>query len=68
VRYVADRPGHDRRYAINCGKIERELGWQPLEGPESGFRKTVSWYFKNEVWVDRILSGSYRGERLGSRA
>lgn len=66
VRYVADRPGHDRRYAIDCAKISGELGWKPLEGPESGFQKTVRWYFENEVWVDRILSGSYRGERLGS--
>lgn len=66
IRHVTDRPGHDRRYALDTTKIERELHWQPLEQPESGFRKTVDWYFENEAWVDRILSGSYRGERLGS--
>jgi dTDP-glucose 4,6-dehydratase len=68
IRHVTDRPGHDRRYAIDSSKIERELGWHPLEDPESGFRKTVAWYFENEAWIDRILSGSYRGERLGSGA
>lgn len=67
IRFVADRPGHDRRYAIDCGKIEHDLGWRPLEDPASGFRKTVAWYFENEVWVDRILSGSYHGERLGTQ-
>lgn len=66
IRHVTDRPGHDRRYALDTTKIERELHWQPLEHPDSGFRKTVDWYFDNEAWVDRILSGSYRGERLGS--
>lgn len=66
IRHVTDRPGHDRRYAIDCTKIEQELGWHPLEDPESGFRKTVAWYFENEGWIDRILSGSYRGERLGN--
>jgi dTDP-glucose 4,6-dehydratase len=68
IRHVTDRPGHDRRYAIDSTKIEQELGWHPLEDPESGFRKTVAWYFENEGWIDRILSGSYRGERLGSGA
>ncbi len=66
IRHVADRPGHDRRYAIDSNKIERELGWHPREDPESGFRKTVAWYFENQGWIDRILSGSYQGERLGS--
>lgn len=65
IRHVADRPGHDRRYAIDSRKIESELDWRPLETPASGFRKTVDWYFENEAWVDRILSGNYRGERLG---
>lgn len=68
IRHVTDRPGHDRRYAIDSSKIEQELDWHPLEDPESGFRKTVAWYFENEGWIDRILSGSYRGERLGSGA
>lgn len=62
---VADRPGHDRRYAIDAGKIERELGWRPDETFESGMRKTVSWFINNPVWWQSILDGSYRGERLG---
>jgi len=66
VRFVADRPGHDRRYAIDSSKIEQALGWSPRETFESGFRKTVRWYFDNELWIDRILAGTYRGERLGS--
>jgi dTDP-glucose 4,6-dehydratase len=65
IQFVTDRPGHDRRYAIDCGKIERELGWRPRETVETGFRKTVAWYLANQDWVDRILSGTYRGERLG---
>jgi dTDP-glucose 4,6-dehydratase len=65
IRFVTDRPGHDRRYAVECGKIERELGWRPLETAESGFRKTVAWYLGNQDWIDRILSRGYRGERLG---
>lgn len=68
IRHVSDRPGHDRRYAIDNSKIGHELGWHPLEDPQSGFRKTVAWYFENEGWIDRILSGAYRGERLGSGA
>jgi dTDP-glucose 4,6-dehydratase len=66
IRHVTDRPGHDRRYAIDSTKIEQELGWHPVEDPESGFRKTVAWYFENQGWIGRILSGTYRGERLGS--
>ena len=66
IQFVKDRPGHDRRYAIDCSKIERELGWSPRETFESGFRKTVRWYFENEVWVDHILAGTYRGDRLGT--
>jgi dTDP-glucose 4,6-dehydratase len=65
IQFVTDRPGHDRRYAIDCGKIECELGWRPRETVETGFRKTVAWYLANQDWVDRILSGTYRGERLG---
>jgi dTDP-glucose 4,6-dehydratase len=62
---VADRPGHDQRYAIDPGLITRELGWQPRESFESGLRKTVEWYLANRPWWQRIRSGVYRGERLG---
>lgn len=65
VTHVTDRPGHDQRYAIDAGKIERELGWVPQETFESGFRKTVEWYLDNEDWWQRVRSGAYRGERLG---
>lgn len=57
---VVDRPGHDQRYAIDAGKIERELGWKPLETFESGIRKTVLWYLDNQTWVANVLSGNYR--------
>ena len=60
VTHVADRPGHDRRYAIDAGKIERELGWRPAETFESGLRKTVRWYLDNIVWVQRVRTGAYR--------
>jgi dTDP-glucose 4,6-dehydratase len=56
---VKDRPGHDRRYAINAEKIERELGWRPEESFETGLRKTVEWYLANPEWVEGVLSGSY---------
>ena len=65
ITYVKDRPGHDMRYAIDAGKIERELGWRPQETFESGIRKTVSWYLNNETWWRRVQDGSYAGERLG---
>jgi dTDP-glucose 4,6-dehydratase len=65
IKFVADRPGHDLRYAIDAGKIERELGWKPIETFESGLRKTVNWYMENTVWSQRVRDGSYRGERLG---
>lgn len=65
ITFVTDRPGHDARYAIDCSKIERELGWQPEETFESGLRKTVQWYLDNEDWWQTIRSGAYRGERLG---
>lgn len=65
ITYVDDRPGHDFRYAIDCSKIERELGWRPQETFESGLRRTVQWYLDNETWWQTIRSGKYRGERLG---
>lgn len=65
ITYVADRPGHDVRYAIDASKIERELGWKPEETFESGIRKTVEWYLNNEQWWSRVLDGSYTGQRLG---
>lgn len=60
IAFVADRPGHDRRYAIDAGKLERELGWKPAETFESGIRKTVRWYLDNQDWVRRVTSGAYR--------
>ncbi len=60
VAYVQDRPGHDRRYAIDARKIERELGWRPAETFETGIRKTVAWYLDNAAWVSAVQSGSYR--------
>ncbi|WP_110648659.1 dTDP-glucose 4,6-dehydratase [Salinicola peritrichatus] len=65
VTFVADRPGHDRRYAIDARKIQRELGWGPQETFETGLRKTVQWYLDNETWWRRVQDGSYQGERLG---
>lgn len=60
MKYVTDRPGHDRRYAIDARKISRELGWQPEENFPSGLRKTVQWYLDNIAWVDEILTGNYQ--------
>ena len=60
VTHVTDRPGHDRRYAIDASKIERELGWRPAETFESGLRKTVGWYLDNAEWVERVQNGAYR--------
>ncbi len=68
IRFVADRPGHDQRYAIDASKIKRELGWAPQESFETGLRKTVRWYIDNPDWWGRIRSGVYRGERLGQAA
>ena len=65
ITFVADRPGHDLRYAIDASKIERDLGWRPQETFESGLRKTVEWYLANEDWWQAVLDGSYQGERLG---
>lgn len=66
ITHVADRPGHDRRYAIDASKIERELGWTPQESFESGIRKTVQWYLANQHWCKRVQDGSYQRERLGT--
>ena len=68
ITFVADRPGHDRRYAIDATKIKRELGWTPQESFETGLRKTVRWFIDNPRWWERIRSGGYRGERLGRGA
>jgi len=65
VTFVADRPGHDLRYAIDASKIAADLDWRPRESFESGLRKTVEWYLANRSWWERIRSGVYRGERLG---
>ncbi len=65
LTHVADRPGHDRRYAIDASKIAKELGWMPAETFESGLRKTVQWYLDNQVWCQRVQDGSYQRERLG---
>jgi dTDP-glucose 4,6-dehydratase len=73
ITHVTDRPGHDRRYAIDAGKIERELGWRPAETFDTGIRKTVRWYLDHADWVARVQSGAYRewvaanyGERVGA--
>lgn len=65
ITFVRDRPGHDRRYAIDAGKIQAELGWTPAESFETGLRKTVGWYLENRTWCERVQDGSYRRERLG---
>jgi len=65
ITFVQDRPGHDLRYAIDAGKIERELGWVPEETFASGLRKTVQWYLDNQEWCQRVQDGSYQGQRLG---
>ena len=65
IVYVADRPGHDRRYAIDAAKIERDLGWTPEETFETGIRRTVEWYLNNSEWIAKV-SGDYSGSRLGS--
>ncbi len=63
--FVKDRPGHDQRYAIDATKLHHELGWTPDETFATGLKKTVSWYLNNETWCQRVMDGSYRGERLG---
>jgi dTDP-glucose 4,6-dehydratase len=68
IEFVADRPGHDRRYAIDCEKIQRELGWRPEESFESGLAKTVDWFIANRPWCAEITSKRYARERLGKTA
>lgn len=65
ITYVKDRPGHDRRYAVDASKIRDQLGWVPRQDFESGIESTIQWYLENPVWVERVLSGEYRRERLG---
>ncbi|UHJ60431.1 dTDP-glucose 4,6-dehydratase [Vibrio furnissii] len=66
ITYVIDRPGHDRRYAIDASKLEGELGWKPLETFETGLRKTVEWYLANQEWCQHVQDGTYQRERLGA--
>jgi dTDP-glucose 4,6-dehydratase len=66
IDFVQDRPGHDRRYAINSSKVTRELGWAPQESFDTGLEKTVRWYIDNRSWWERVLDGSYRLQRIGS--
>ena len=66
ITFVADRPGHDRRYAIDASKLRDELGWQPKYSFERGIAETVDWYLANQGWVERVLDGSYRLERIGT--
>ncbi|GGY14350.1 dTDP-glucose 4,6-dehydratase [Rhodanobacter panaciterrae] len=66
ITYVKDRPGHDRRYAIDSSKLQNELGWRPSQTFETGIGQTVDWYLANQPWSQRVLDGSYRMERLGS--
>ena len=61
IQFVQDRPGHDRRYAINASKISRELGWQPTVRFEDGLRQTVAWYLEHASWVEDVRTGAYRG-------
>jgi len=65
VTFVTDRPGHDRRYAIDASKVRRELGWAPRHTFEEGMKRTIEWYLGNRAWCDAITSGTYRRERLG---
>ncbi len=65
IKHVTDRPGHDRRYAIDCTKLSASLGWQPAVNFEHGLAQTVDWYLSNSEWIKRVRDGSYQGERLG---
>ena len=68
IKFVADRPGHDRRYAVNCAKIKKELGWQPQENFASGLRATIAWYLENRDWCAEIAAKKYQRDRLGLAA
>jgi dTDP-glucose 4,6-dehydratase len=71
LTYVKDRPGHDRRYAIDASRIHRELGWKPAETFDTGIRKTVRWYLDNQNWVQQVQSGEYRqwiDQQYGAKA
>ncbi|MCP4787581.1 MAG: dTDP-glucose 4,6-dehydratase [Fuerstiella sp.] len=68
ITYVTDRPGHDRRYAIDASKIRNELGWEPAQDFASGIEQTVQWYIDNSSWIERVQSGDYRRERLGLKS
>jgi dTDP-glucose 4,6-dehydratase len=68
ITYVTDRPGHDRRYAIDASKLKSELGWEPAYTFEQGIAQTVEWYLTNQTWVQGVLDGSYRLERIGAAA
>jgi len=68
IQHVVDRPGHDRRYAIDASKIRREIGWEPQHDFDSALRLTVAWYLENQWWVERVTSGSYQRQRLGLSA
>jgi len=65
IEFVTDRPGHDRRYAIDCSKLMSTLGWSPSVNFEAGLQQTVNWYLENKHWIERVRDGSYQGERLG---
>jgi len=65
ITHVADRPGHDRRYAIDCSKLMTELGWRPAVDFEGGLARTIDWYLDNDAWIGRVRDGTYQGERLG---
>ncbi|VAW41392.1 dTDP-glucose 4,6-dehydratase [hydrothermal vent metagenome] len=65
ITFVTDRPGHDQRYAIDSSKLQDNFGWQPQETFTSGIKKTLQWYLNNTIWCDRVLDGSYQGQRLG---
>ena len=67
IQFVDDRPGHDRRYAIDASKIKSELNWYPEETFETGLKKTVRWYLDNKIWWERVLSGEYKLERIGNK-
>jgi dTDP-glucose 4,6-dehydratase len=68
LEFVEDRPGHDRRYAIDCSKLQRELGWRPLESFKTGLEKTVDWYIANRAWCGEVTAKRYARERLGRTA